>query len=112
MQEPAVTNVNAPPEVTVHTPVVVEVNVTGKVELALAVKGGVVPKVCAPGLVKVMVCAALGVTAVEAVDAEPEPAVFLAVTVNVYAVPFVRPVTVSGLAAPVAVAPPGLAVTV
>jgi hypothetical protein len=78
-----VTNVNAPPEVTVQTPVVVEVKVTGKVELALAVKVGVVPKVCTPGGLKVMLCAALGVTAVDAVDAEPEPAEFLAVTVKV-----------------------------
>jgi hypothetical protein len=30
-----------------------------------------------------MVCGALGVTAADAVDAEPEPAEFLAVTVNV-----------------------------
>jgi hypothetical protein len=53
------------------------------VELAVAVRVGVVPKVCAPGLAKVMVCAAFGVTAVDAVDAEPEPAEFLAVTVKV-----------------------------
>jgi hypothetical protein len=69
--------------VIVQTPVVVEVKVTGNVELALAVKVGVVPKVCVAGGLKVMVCVALGVTAVEAVDAEPEPAVFLAVTVKV-----------------------------
>lgn len=31
---------------------------------------------------------------------------------NVYVVPFVSPVTVSGLLEPLAVAPPGLAVTV
>ena len=83
MQEPAVTNVNAPPEVTVQTPVVVEEKVTAKVELAVAVKVGVVPKVCAPGGLKVMVCGALGVTAEDAVDAEPGPAEFLAVTVKV-----------------------------
>lgn len=59
-----------------------------------------------------MVCAALGVTAVDAVEAVPTPAEFRAVTVKVYAVPFVRPVTLIGLVAPVAVAPPGLAVTV
>jgi hypothetical protein len=78
-----VTNVNAPPEVTVQTPAVVEVKVTGNVELAVAVKVGVVPKVCAPGGLKVMVWGALGVTAEDAVDAEPEPAEFLAVTVKV-----------------------------
>jgi len=37
---------------------------------------------------------------------------FVAVTVKVYAVPFVSPVTVTGLAEPVAVIPPGLEVTV
>jgi hypothetical protein len=36
----------------------------------------------------------------------------VAVTVNVYAVPLVRPVTVMGEAEPVAVMPPGLEVTV
>jgi hypothetical protein len=36
-----------------------------------------------------------GVTALEAVDAEPVPAEFIALTLNVYAVPFVRPVTVT-----------------
>jgi hypothetical protein len=36
----------------------------------------------------------------------------VAVTVNVYAVPFVSPGTVIGLAEPVAVSPPGEAVTV
>ena len=59
-----------------------------------------------------MVCAALGVTAVDAVDAALEPLAFLAVTVKVYAVPLVRPVTTSGLAAPVVVKLPGFDVTV
>ena len=77
------TNVNAPPEVIVQTPVVVDVNVGVRPEEAVAVKVGVVPKVCAPGGLKVMVCGALGVTAEDAVDAEPEPAEFLAVTVKV-----------------------------
>lgn len=53
-----------------------------------------------------------GVTAALATDAAPVPAEFVAVTVNVYAVPFVRPVTTNGLIAPLTVAPPGLAVTV
>jgi len=54
-----------------------------------------------------------GVTAAEAPDAAPVPAVFVAVTVNVYAVPFVNPVTVQ-VSAPVVVqvAPPGEAVAV
>jgi hypothetical protein len=34
-----------------------------------------------------------GVTALDAVDAGPVPAAFMALTLNVYAVPFVSPVT-------------------
>jgi hypothetical protein len=37
-----------------------------------------------------------GVAAADAVDAAPVPDVFVAVTVNVYAVPFARPVIVHG----------------
>jgi hypothetical protein len=55
---------------------------------------------------------ARGVTLLEAAEAEPVPALFVAVTVKVYAVPFVSPVTVTGLVAPVAEMPPGLEVTV
>jgi hypothetical protein len=60
----------------------------------------------APGTVR-------GVTAALATEAGDVPAPFVAVTVNVYAVPLVRPVTVAD-AAPVEVAvrPPGAAVTV
>ena len=39
------------------------------------------------------VAGAAGVTAFEGDDAGPGPTAFVAVTVNVYAVPFVRPVT-------------------
>jgi hypothetical protein len=56
-----------------------------------------------------------GVTADEADDDEPVPMALVAATVKVYAVPLVRPVTVAWVVpAPltVAVAPPGLAVTV
>ena len=53
-----------------------------------------------------------GVTLLDAADAAPVPIAFVALTVKVYAVPFVRPVTVIGLAAPVAVIVPGLEVTV
>ena len=53
-----------------------------------------------------------GVTALDAADGAPVPAALVAVTVNVYVVPLVRPVKVTGEAPPVAVAPPGLAVTV
>ena len=53
-----------------------------------------------------------GVTALDAADGAPVPAALVAITVNVYVVPLVRPVKVTGEAPPVAVAPPGLAVTV
>jgi hypothetical protein len=53
-----------------------------------------------------------GVTELLAVDASDVPIAFVAVTVNVYAVPLLNPVTVNGLDEPVAVAPPGLAVAV
>ena len=57
---------------------------------------------------------AVGVTAVEAADGGPVPAAFVAVTVNVYGVPLVRPVTVAVRAVPatLAVTPPGVDVTV
>jgi hypothetical protein len=48
----------------------------------------------------------------DAADAADVPALFVAVTVKVYAEPFVRPVTVAEVVEDVAVAPPGLAVTV
>jgi hypothetical protein len=54
----------------------------------------------------------LGVTLLEAADAGPVPIAFVAFTVKVYAMPFVSPVTVMGLDAPVAVMLPGLEVTV
>jgi hypothetical protein len=47
-----------------------------------------------------------GVTEFEALEAVLVPMAFVAVTVNVYVVPFVRPVTTSGDAPPVAVKPP------
>ena len=54
-----------------------------------------------------------GTTAVEGVEAGLVPIALVAVTVNVYDVPLVKPVTVIGLAAPVLVNPPaGLEVTV
>ena len=53
-----------------------------------------------------------GVTLFEAADAGPVPMPLVAVTVKVYAVPSVSPVTPIGLVAPFAVTPPGLEVTV
>ncbi|MPM98539.1 hypothetical protein SDC9_145727 [bioreactor metagenome] len=80
---PAVIKVSTPPDVTVHTPVVWLVNVTGSPESDVAVRVGLVPKFCAPGLSKVMVCVALGVTLFEAAEAVPVPTPFVAVTVKV-----------------------------
>ena len=59
----------------------------------------------APGVV-------YGVTLLDAEDAEPVPAAFVAVAVNVYAVPFVSPVTVQGEVTAVQVRLPGDEVTV
>jgi hypothetical protein len=51
-------------------------------------------------------------TTAEALLAGPVPTALVAVAVNVYAVPLLSPVTTRGLLDPVAVAPPGEAVTV
>ena len=93
-QLPAVTKLRTPPLVIVQTPVVDELKVTVKPESDVAVNVGVVPKFCAPGLAKVMVWAALGITALEAAEATLVPLAFVAVTVKVYAVPLVKPLTV------------------
>jgi len=53
-----------------------------------------------------------GVTLFDAADATLVPIPFVAVTVNVYEVPFTRPVTVMGLPVDVAENPPELAVAV
>ena len=53
-----------------------------------------------------------GVTLPDAADAAPVPTLLVAVTVNTYTVPFVRPLTVIGLEEPVPVSPPGLEVPV
>ena len=57
---------------------------------------------------------ALGVTELDAADAEPVPEPFVAFTVKVYAVPFVSPVTVhdNGVAGQDVVMAPGLEVIV
>jgi hypothetical protein len=52
------------------------------------------------------------VTALDGSEAGLAPSAFVAVTVNVYDVPSVRPVNLIGLRFPLAVAPPGEAVTV
>jgi hypothetical protein len=54
----------------------------------------------------------VGVTEFDASEAAPVPTLFVAATVNIYDVPFVRPVTVIGLDVPVAVILPGFDLTV
>ena len=70
---------------------------------ALALPAVAVPIVGAPGTVAPVV----GVTLFEAAEAGPVPMALIATTVNVYAVPLVRPVTVIGEPVLVAVSPPG-----
>jgi hypothetical protein len=77
-----------------------------KVTLAWALPGVAVPIVGAPGAV------GLGVTLLLVAEAAPTPMALVAVTVKVYAVPLVRPATVTGLLVPVPVMLPGLEVAV
>ena len=63
-------------------------------------------------VVVVVVVGAAGLTALDAAEAGPVPIPLLAVTVKLYGVPSMSPVTVIGPAVPVAVMPPGLDVTV
>jgi hypothetical protein len=67
----------------VQTPAVDELKETANVELAVALKVGVVPKVCVPGLAKVIVWPASGVTEFDAAEACPVPVEFVAVTLKV-----------------------------
>ena len=76
------------------------VNVT----VACALPAAAVPIVGGPGT-------AAGVTLLEGADAGPVPAALVAVTVNVYAVPLVSPLTMIGEAAPLVAMPPGEDVT-
>ena len=83
LQEPAVTKVRRPPDVMVHTPVVVDVNETGNPDVALAPSVGEVPKFCAPGLANVMLWVPLGTTALDAAEGALVPTALVAVTVKV-----------------------------
>ena len=94
-------------EVTVYDVMVLPPLLPGavKVTLACALPPVAVPMVGAPGTVA-------GVTLLDAADAAPVPALLVAVTVKVYAVPLLRPLTTTGEVAPLPVNPPGLEVTV
>jgi hypothetical protein len=65
-----------------------------------------------PALLNNVAPALNGVTELLEELAGPVPALFVAVTVKVYVVPIVNPVTVIGEDEPLAVIPPGLDVTV
>ena len=80
---PADTNASTPPLVIVHTPEVVDVNETVRLESEVALNVGVVPKICVTGFANVIDCESFGVTLNEATDAPDGPTLFVAVTVNV-----------------------------
>jgi hypothetical protein len=65
-----------------------------------------------PAAITVPEAKAVVVTVLEGELAGPIPPAFVAVTVNVYAVPEANPGTVIGEEAPLAVSPPGLEVAV
>ena len=109
---PTVTKASSPPVVIVQTPEVDEVNATVNAEVDVAENVGVVPKLFVPGSSKVIDCEPKPVTDPDAPEALLVPALLVAVTVKVYAVPLVRPVTTIGLDEPEAVNPPELEVTV
>ena len=79
---PGATVVNTPPLVIVQTDAVLELKVTARPELAVAVSVGEVAKFCVPGLLKVIVWAALGVTLFDCAEARLVPAALVAVTVK------------------------------
>lgn len=91
-----------PEEVTVY-PVMVEPPLDAgaeKLTLAEAFPAVALPMVGAPGTVD-------GVMEFDALEAALVPTPFVAVTVNVYAVPFAKPETLMGLVVPVPVTPVG-----
>jgi hypothetical protein len=78
---------------------------TEKLIVACPLPAVALPMIGAPG-------APMGITLFEGPDAAPVPMVLVAVTVNVYAVPLVSPLTVIGLDIPELVIPPRFDVTV
>ena len=54
LQLPVLRSVKAPPLVMVHTPVLAEVKAGLRPEVAVALKVGLLPKFCVPGLLKTM----------------------------------------------------------
>src|SRR5271170_6991139 len=98
---PPLTSVNTPPAAMVQTAAVDDVRATASPDEAVAVNVGEAPNVSLPGLANVIVWLVPAVVEFDAADATLVPTELAAVTVNVYAVPIVNPVTVSGRDAPV-----------
>jgi hypothetical protein len=98
-------------EVTVYPVIALPPSDEGTVKLtvAWALPAAAITPVGAPGTV-----GAVGVTAVEAAEGTELPTAFVATTVKVYGVPFVKPVTIIEVVVPIAVTVllPELAVTV
>jgi hypothetical protein len=94
-------------EVTVYEVIVAPPLLTGAVKVTVAspFPATATTEVGAPGTVA-------GTTELLVPEDGPVPYEFVAVTVNVYVVPFVRPVTIIGELPPVAVCPPTFDVTV
>ena len=67
----------------VQTPVVLELNTGVSPELAVAARVGAVPKLCAPGLLKLMLWFAFGTTELDGADGELVPTALMACTVKV-----------------------------
>jgi hypothetical protein len=65
------------------------------------------PKLPSVAVASAIEIVAFGVTLFDGTEGRLFPAALTAIIVNVYAVPFVSPVTVSGLVGPEAVSPPG-----
>jgi len=76
-----------------------------KLTVALLFAAVALPMAGAPG-------APRGVTLLEAAEAAPVPAALMAVTVKVYGVPLLSPLTTIGLPGPMLVKLPGVDVTV
>jgi len=83
VQVPTATVARVPDEVIVQTAGVVEAKTTARPEVEVAVRVLCPPKLCGPGLAKVMVCALAGVIALDGADAEPVPALLVALTEKV-----------------------------
>jgi hypothetical protein len=80
---PTVTNASTPPLVIVQTPDVDDVNETVRLESAVALNVGVVPKLFVPGSANVINWESFGVTPDDATEAADGPTLFVAVTVKV-----------------------------